>query len=107
VGFLLDCLSLRAFISSSVKVFGGYCFSDCKNLRTVTFEPGSQLWRVGESAFAGSGLTAILVPASVEVLCESCFSNCQSLRTVTFESGSLLRRLGVYCVNLAFLVVIV
>jgi hypothetical protein len=72
-------------IPSSVKVFGGYCFSDCKNLRTVTFESGSQLWRVGESAFSGSGLPAILVPASVAVLCESCFPGCNSLASIVFE----------------------
>jgi hypothetical protein len=54
----------------------------------------SPLHRTDESAFAWSGLTAIIIPSSVEVLCKECFSNCQSLTSVTFEMDSKLREVA-------------
>jgi hypothetical protein len=51
--------------------------------------------RIEEYAFAGSGLTAILLPSSVEVLCQECFSRCKSLTSVTFEIDSKLREVAV------------
>jgi hypothetical protein len=56
----------------------------------VTFESGSRLERIEESAFQWSGLKSILIPSSVVVLGKSSFSWCKSLESVTFESGSRL-----------------
>jgi hypothetical protein len=48
------CSSLSSIrIPSSVQELRGYCFSECRSLRTVTFEDGSQVSRIDHSAFSG------------------------------------------------------
>jgi type II restriction/modification system DNA methylase subunit YeeA len=59
----------RAWMSSSISGLTKARFSNDKSLVSVTFESNSKLQQIEESAFQGSGLTAIHVPASVEVLC--------------------------------------
>jgi hypothetical protein len=59
----------------------------------VSFEIGSRLERIEESAFSQSGLKSIEIPSSVVVLGNSSFSWCESLDSVTFESGSRLERI--------------
>jgi hypothetical protein len=78
-------------ISSSVEKLGKGSVIECKSLSTVTFEYGSRLSSIDESAFSGcSSLSSICIPSSVEKLGRQCFSYCESLSTVTFESGSIL-----------------
>jgi hypothetical protein len=81
-------------IPSSVAVLGKSSFSECKSVRSVIFENGSQLERFEESAFYGSGLQSIVIPSSVVVLDKSSFSECKSLLSVIFESGCRLERIG-------------
>jgi hypothetical protein len=83
----------RVWISSSSSRFARLYFPNCRSLMSVTFESNSKLQRIDESAFQGSGLKTIDVPASVEVVCKSCFSECKSLTLVTFESNSKLQRI--------------
>jgi hypothetical protein len=59
----------------------------------VTFESGSRLERIEESAFQSSGLKSIVIPSSAVVLGKSSFRDCRSLESVTFESGSRLERI--------------
>jgi hypothetical protein len=62
-----------------------------ERLWSVTFEVGSSLSRIDESAFASfSSLASISVPGSVAVLCDRCFCDCKTFSTVTFELGSKL-----------------
>jgi hypothetical protein len=78
-------------------MLGKYCFSECKSLSTVTFESGSQLSSIAESAFwYCSSLSSIFIPSSVEMLGKYCFQGCDSLSTVTFESGSQLSSIAEY-----------
>jgi hypothetical protein len=57
----------------------------------VTFESGSHLSSIAESAFRYcSSLSSIFIPSSVEMLGKYCFSGCESLSRVTFESDSQL-----------------
>jgi hypothetical protein len=60
------------------------------SLESVTFESGSRLERIEESAFLESRLKSILIPSSVVVLGRESFYQCKSLESVTFESGSRL-----------------
>jgi hypothetical protein len=72
-------------------MLGKYCFYECESIAAVTFESGSQLSSIAESAFWGcSSLSSIFIPSSVEMLGAYCFSQCNSLSMVTFESGSQL-----------------
>jgi hypothetical protein len=60
----------------------------------VTFESGSRLERIEESAFSESGLKSIEIPSSVVNLGKWSFYQCKSLRSIGFESGSRLQRIG-------------
>jgi hypothetical protein len=60
----------------------------CKSVKSVVFEENSQLSRLEDRAFYGSGLTSIHLPASVTVIGESCFSGCDSLASITFDPAS-------------------
>jgi hypothetical protein len=81
-------------IPSWVVVLGKMSFAGCRDLKSLTFESGSQLSEIEESAFAETGLTSIVIPSSVSVLGELCFAGCGSLESVTFENGSQLSRIG-------------
>jgi hypothetical protein len=59
----------------------------------VTFESGSRLKWIEESAFQESGLQSIMIPSSVVVLGKDSFCQCKSLESVTFENGSHLKRI--------------
>jgi hypothetical protein len=80
-------------IPSSVVVLGKWSFYECKSLESVTFENGSRLERIEESAFGLSGLRSIEIPSSVAVLGKSSFCACKSFESVRFESGSRLERI--------------
>jgi hypothetical protein len=80
-------------IPSSIVVLGKKSFYEFESLESVTFESGSRLERIEESAFRGSGLKSILIPSSVVVLGKESFVWCKSLESVTFESGSRLERI--------------
>jgi hypothetical protein len=59
----------KIFIPSCVEMLGKSCFSGCESLSTVTFESGSQLSSIAQSAFSFcSSLSSIFVPSSVEML---------------------------------------
>jgi hypothetical protein len=51
------------------------------------------LQRIEESAFAGTGLKSIVLPASVQILGRSCFRGVRSLVTIRFECESKLVRI--------------
>jgi hypothetical protein len=57
----------------------------------VTIEQPSSLTRIEKSAFSGTGLLEIEIPASVQSLGRECFSLSRSLVSVTFEKGSQLK----------------
>jgi hypothetical protein len=80
-------------IPSSVVVVGKWSFDRCSWLEYVSFEYGSRLERIEESAFSRSRLNAIIIPLSVRVLGKESFSSCQSLDFVVFEKGSRLERI--------------
>jgi hypothetical protein len=63
----------------------------CKNLSNLTFEPGSRLSSLGESAFEHcSSLQSICVPGFLETISPSCFADCENLVSLVFEGGCCL-----------------
>jgi hypothetical protein len=81
-------------IPSSVTSLDDKCFWGCWFLRTVEFEPVSQLIEIGDGAFSGcSSLQSISIPCSVEVIGPSAFSGCRSLQSCHFEFPSHVREL--------------
>jgi hypothetical protein len=56
----------------------------------LTFESGSHLSILGQSAFSGSSLQSICIPSSIERLPRSSLDGCRSLVRIDFESGCRL-----------------
>ena len=74
-------------IPASVTEIGEGAFSDLKNLKTVTFAPGSQLETIVRTAFSGSGVTTIELPDSLKTIGYGAFMNCHGLKSMTIPSG--------------------
>jgi len=61
------CYSLMTIaIPDSVMTIGAYAFSYCRVLTDVIFKTGSQLLSIGGSAFYGSKLSTVNIPADVD-----------------------------------------
>ena len=71
----------------------GGAFEACMNLKQVEIEEGSQLKKIDERAFAGSGIEKIKLPASLEDLGNSAFRSCKDLKQVEIEEGSQLNKI--------------
>ena len=65
-------------------MLGDNAFSDCKELKHVTFANGSGLKTIGMYCFFESGLEEIAIPSSVTTIGDHAFSSCKNLRKVTF-----------------------
>jgi hypothetical protein len=75
-------------LSRHVKILGSGCFSYCRSLQTLTFEPGSKLTRIEDSALKSCfSLASICLPASLETIDGSAFAGTQ-ISTITVESGN-------------------
>jgi hypothetical protein len=83
----------KVIIPGSVEFLGEGCFSKCRSLTEVIFEDESNLKRIDDSAFRGSGLKLIRIPKSVEFVGKGCFYKCESLIEVIFEDESNLKRI--------------
>lgn len=78
-------------IPSSVKAIGNYAFDNCPNLKKVTFESGSELETIGDSAFCDCGsLEEIRLPASLKSIGSHAFSGCRFLHA-TCETDCVLK----------------
>jgi hypothetical protein len=93
----LNCSSIgivgdggRVWVVSSLK----QCLARESGARVVTFERGSELEGIADSAFYSNGLKSIVIPASVVCLGSWSFSQSRSLEYVLFENGSRLERIG-------------
>jgi hypothetical protein len=60
-------------VPSSVETIGARCFENCARMETITFGESSKLKRIGERAFAESGLASITIPAATEEIDGSAF----------------------------------
>jgi hypothetical protein len=85
----------RVLIRRNFEMVDAGCFSGRKSLRDIAFEEGCTMLRqIGDSAFRGTGLQVVTLPASVEVIGHHCFHDCRSLCDFTFEVGSKIREIG-------------
>ena len=65
-----------------------YAFMNCKVLETVTFNEGSRLGKLGESAFEGcESLKEFTFAATMSSVGASAFANCTALQTVNFVAS--------------------
>ena len=120
-----DCVG-DATIPAGVTSIQSSAFSNAIELTSVTFEVGSLLTTIGDSAFDGAynlavitipagvtsigsrafadvqSLTAIDIPAGVTSIGDRAFSVAIKLASVTFAAGSKLTRIGSYAFDDCF-----
>jgi hypothetical protein len=82
--------SCSVAVARHIRTLGNSCFgSQC--ISSLTFESGSRLRQIEESAFSSClFLSSIKIPALVEKIGSCCFSHCVSLSRIVFEPGSKL-----------------
>ena len=87
---------IELVVTSTVKSINSNAFSDCKSLKTISFDENSALIHIGNYAFSGcTELKFISLPNSFSFCGEGCFSNCSKLQTINF--GSRLNYIPSYC----------
>lgn len=84
-------------IPASVKRIELFAFANNwkdSTLQEISFEEGSQLEYIGQSAFKDSTIKKIEIPASVKEIDIHAFEGCKELSILTFEKGSQLKRIN-------------
>ncbi len=74
---------VKAVIPDSVSAIGNNAFTNCYDLKEVTF--GSGLKSIGDGAFASTAITSLTLPHRLSSLGDSCFQNCTRLKTITIN----------------------
>jgi hypothetical protein len=62
--------------------------------RAVMFASNSRFGRIGDAAFAQSGIVSIVFPCSITLISTKTFCQCNTLARVEFEANSALQRIG-------------
>lgn len=88
-GAFKGCYNITSIkIPKSVTSIGGQAFIECSNLKTVTFEEGSQLQSIGDDAFNKcTSLTSITIPSGVTRIGGDAFYGCSSLPRIFIPSS--------------------
>jgi len=109
-GFNSSTVLKKVYIPASVETIDKDSFSKCATLTEVTFEEGSALKTIGDSAFYQTGITSAYIPSNVESIGSHAFAHIyednngdgmrnagdfmSKITSVTFESGSKLKNIG-------------
>ncbi len=94
------------FCSTNIKKFeilpkltsiGTYAFSDCSNLREITFPEEYALTEIGSYAFAYMpSVETFEIPTGITSIGSWAFSYCAGLKSITFEEPCSLTEIGSY-----------
>ncbi|MCK9170931.1 MAG: leucine-rich repeat protein [Treponema sp.] len=69
-------------IPSEVQTIDDAAFSECKHLKTITFEQGSKLESIGDNAFAWSKLESVIIPGTDITMGNNAFCGCNVLTSI-------------------------
>ena len=75
----------KVVIQPGVTSIGGYAFSECKNLTSITIPEG--VTRIEDGVFSGCGLRSITIPKGVTSIGRYAFQECSSLTSITIPEG--------------------
>lgn len=81
-----NCEIKSVAIPASATVICSGAFRGCAQLKSVTFQHGSRLEKIGEESFSGSGIEEITIPSSVTIIHARAFRKCERLKSVTFQT---------------------
>lgn len=84
----------KVTLNTGLKTIGQDAFQQTKALKTINFGNPSTLEEIGQSAFWGSGLEKVELPASLKKLGTYAFKSNTNLKEVTVAGGSQLEYLG-------------
>ena len=76
-------------LPDEVVEISGFAMYHCSGLKVFSCGNRSQLKKIGNSAFAGSGLESFSCPSSVQEIHDDAFANCYSLKAMLFADGNL------------------
>lgn len=80
----LNCPKLKEFrIPKTVNTISSGAFKGTTGLEKVEFEEGSVLERIGQGAFAESGIRHIILPEKIKLVQELAFDHCTNLTDIT------------------------
>lgn len=92
-----NCTNLGGLDSdNNIKSVGDYSFYNCKNLKSANFlgNANKVLTYIGDYAFAGSGLSSIIINLKGSISDSStnthCFANCKELTSVDMTNSTYL-----------------
>lgn len=89
--FITICNKIEKItIPSSVTTIKANSFANNGRLKTITFENGSLLKTIGDSAFSNTSIESINLSSTVTRLYQNSFKNCSSLKAVTLNSTEVL-----------------
>lgn len=78
-----NCPKLETFtVPKTVTTIASGAFKGTKGLKTVEFEEGSVLTRIGNGAFADCGITHITLPESIKLIESFAFDHCANLTEI-------------------------
>lgn len=88
-GTFWSCAHLEKVVvpDEGIISIGSYAFSYCNNLKDFTIP--SSVQSVGSFAFAGAGLTSVVIPQGVTKIQNATFSDCLALEEVTIAEDSV------------------
>lgn len=72
-------------IPSSIRAIPDYCFAGCKNLQSVTLS--DSIFYIGKSAFAGTGISNLVLPSKLQYICYDAFEDC-NLQVCKIQSSN-------------------
>ena len=76
-------------IPKAVTSISNGAFNQQAKIAEISFESGSALKTVGDQAFAGTGITSIILPDAVRTIGKEAFSGCASLIKINILSDTL------------------
>ena len=77
---------------AALREIGSSAFFFCKELKRVTFAPGSRLEKIGTCCFLGSSIAEVILPVSMREIGAGAFEGCEKLKSVQLNEG--LEKLG-------------
>ena len=87
VGAFMNSYSLSSItIPKNIKSIGENTFSDCRNLKTLTFAEGSQCTQIGKNAFFRCAMENVVLPEGMTTLGVGAFNGCNNLVSITIPS---------------------
>jgi hypothetical protein len=73
-------------IPSNVEILCSKCFSFCRSLSSLTFEPNSRLTKIESQAFYESSRQAILIPSTILFIASNKVGTVSQIRLIDKDS---------------------